>query len=103
MRTLSGSYDLDDASSIVLRARRLRLLQRGTSVTGRVGRRGVVHGYASNQTLSAVLKEDGHIGLLELTFDALFYTFAGTFQQDADAVAVGGRRAERKRRQRSGT
>jgi hypothetical protein len=98
MRTLSGCYDLDDASSTALRARRLRLLQRGTSVTGRFGRRGVVNGHAGSCTLTAVVRDDGQIGVLELTFDAALFTFAGTLRHDADSVAVGGRRTERRRR-----
>jgi hypothetical protein len=100
VRNFGGSYELDGASADLLRARRLRLLQRGTQIIGRYGRHGTVDGVVSEHRLSATMIEGADVGSLDVTFDDLFSRFEGTLRIGARAIEVNGQRAIRRRADR---
>ena len=97
VRNIGGSYELDGAAAQMLHARRLRLLQRGTRIIGRYGRRGTLQGVASALHLSGVVAEGGDVGSIELTFDPAFTRFEGMLTIGTSGVAVCGQRTTRRR------
>ncbi len=90
-RSATGSFRLDEASAAFFQARRLRMIQRGSTIRGRLGRYGVVEGVIAAKEVRATWHDSGQAGWLALTFDPDFTRFEGEYGVGEWPSAVAGR------------
>jgi hypothetical protein len=78
-RSATGSFRLDEGAAIFFNARRLRMIQTGSTIRGRLGRYGIVEGTIESKQLRATWHETDRRGWLTLKFDPEFTHFEGEY------------------------
>ena len=79
MRSATGTYKLDPAIADFFGALNLRLIHRGPTAIGRLGRQCSLRGRFDGRVLNAVWREPLRSGWIVLTFDPAFDSFEGTY------------------------